>query len=123
MTPRLAAFFAGYCECAVWASLDEDGTPLNANYDESNLSEEARAAMLADCADFLTGCSSTIDEAILQGRSAEHLGHDFWLTRNRHGTGFWDRGLGAVGDELTEMAHPYGESYLYADNDMIEVMP
>lgn len=35
-------------------------------------------------------------------------GHDFWLTRSRHGTGFWDRGLGELGDRLTEAAHGYG---------------
>jgi len=22
---------------------------------------------------------------------AEQIGHDFWLTRNGHGSGFWDR--------------------------------
>ena len=30
-------------------------------------------------------------------------GHDFWLTRNGHGVGFWDRGFGRkLGDELTD---------------------
>ena len=40
--------------------------------------------------------------------SAELAGHDFALTRNGHGTGFWDRGLGAIGDMLTEECEPYG---------------
>jgi len=37
------------------------------------------------------------------------VGHDFCLTRNRHGAGFWDRGLGTRGDVLTKAAHAYGE--------------
>ena len=27
-------------------------------------------------------------------------GNDYWYTRNGHGTGFWDRGLGELGDKL-----------------------
>lgn len=34
--------------------------------------------------------------------------NDLWLTRNRHGAGFWD-GDYKNGDELTEFAHAYGE--------------
>ena len=35
-------------------------------------------------------------------------GHDFWLSRNGHGTGFWDRGLGEIGDKLHEAARACG---------------
>ena len=35
-------------------------------------------------------------------------GHDFALTRNGHGTGFWDRGLGTIGDMLSDEAKTYG---------------
>lgn len=40
--------------------------------------------------------------------NAELAGHDFALTRNGHGAGFWDRGLGEMGDMLTEECKPYG---------------
>ena len=40
------------------------------------------------------------------------MNRESWLTRNRHGAGFWDRGLGRVGDILTEVAHSFGEAYL-----------
>ena len=43
--------------------------------------------------------------------------HDFWLTGNRHGAGFWDRGYGADGDTLTEAAHGYGDVDLYVGDD------
>ena len=33
----------------------------------------------------------------------ERAGHDLWLTRNGHGAGFWDRGLGALGEKLSEL--------------------
>lgn len=45
---------------------------------------------------------------IVAGVSEGDAGHDLWLTRSGHGTGFWDRGLGELGDRLTEAAKSYG---------------
>jgi hypothetical protein len=42
---------------------------------------------------------------------------DFWLTRNHHGAGFWDRGLGDLGDVLTAFAHLEGERDTYLGDD------
>lgn len=39
----------------------------------------------------------------------EMAGRDFWFTRNHHGVGFWDRGLGELGNTLTKAAHGYRE--------------
>lgn len=45
--------------------------------------------------------------------TAEQIGHDFSLTRNGHGAGFWDRGLGELGDWLSRVAKSMGSSSLY----------
>jgi hypothetical protein len=45
------------------------------------------------------------------------VGHDLWLTRNGHGAGFWDRGLGDVGDKLTAIAKRMGSKSLYVGDD------
>lgn len=45
------------------------------------------------------------------------VGHDFILTRNHHGTGFWDRGLGDKGDQLTEAAQAYSELTWFQGED------
>jgi hypothetical protein len=42
-----------------------------------------------------------------KGYDAALCGHDLILTANRHGAGFWDRGLGATGKTLTDAAHFY----------------
>ena len=44
-------------------------------------------------------------------------GHDFWLTRNGHGAGFWDRGLGEVGDRLSNACKAFGSYDLYIGDD------
>ena len=54
-----------------------------------------------------------------QWPSAEMAGHDFALTRNGHGAGFWDRGLGEMGDMLSKECKPYGSHtvIINVDND------
>lgn len=41
----------------------------------------------------------------------ELAGHDFWLTCAGHGVGFWDRGLGALGDHLTKACEQFENMY------------
>ncbi len=111
--------YQGYVECALWAGLDwSDETaanpePLDANYSAEDISDEARAEIVADIAGFYSDC----DIADLARLEPEHVGHDFYLTRNRHGAGFWDLGLGDAGDRLTAAAHTYGTSELYVGDD------
>lgn len=49
----------------------------------------------------------------------EQLGHDLWLTRNGHGTGFWDREelYGDCGPRFTSFAENLGEAYAYTGDD------
>lgn len=51
------------------------------------------------------------------GMDPEQAGHDLWLTRNHHGTGFWARGLGEAGDILDRVAKEMGEQYAYVGDD------
>jgi len=50
---------------------------------------------------------------MLDGLDPAQVGHDIWLTRNGHGTGFWDRGLGELGDQLTVIAEDMSEVGIY----------
>lgn len=105
----------GYLETAIWSSTTEDGEPLEDYCGVNSLSPEAIAQAIEDCVSFLSQVREEgIDESVMD---YEQWGHDFWLTRNRHGAGFWDRGFGEVGRKLTEMCHQYGERYLYVGDD------
>lgn len=112
--------FAAYLECALWASVDDDGEPLDSVYVADDIGTDSLEAMRTELADFVGLCER--EGVSLDELAPEQVGHDFWLTRNRHGAGFWDRGLGATGDRLTELAHSYGESHLYvSDSNTLEV--
>ena len=50
-----------------------------------------------------------LNSADLNGLEYSQIGHDFILSRNSHGAGFWDRGLGDRGDRLTVSAKSFGE--------------
>lgn len=57
------------------------------------------------------------------GYSYAHLGHDFWLTRNGHGAGFWDGDLEHdLGERLSQACKTFGECYIYAGDDNLIYM-
>ncbi len=124
----LESFIRAYIECALWSSTDDadesGGEPLDANYDESDIAPEARQAMEDDCASFYNDPANRDDLDLWQHEfgSDSQAGHDFWLTRNGHGAGFWDRFYGdaeqvKAGDRLTKASKPYGEVHLYVGDD------
>lgn len=116
---QLSVALKAYAECALWASTDEEGEPLDANYTSEDITLETWDAMSEDMAAFLTTAE---EEGLLEGLDMAQVGHDFFLTRNHHGAGFWDRGLGEQGEALTKLAHAYGSQDLYAgDGGFIEL--
>lgn len=65
---------------------------------------------LSDLLAYVRGCYDGEREGFddSQGYPESYAGHDFWLTRSGHGAGYWDRGLGELGDRLTEAAKAMG---------------
>jgi hypothetical protein len=110
-------FLAGYVQCALWSSTDQLGEPLHPRYGPGDLCAAAWLEMRADCWDFLHANLDRLEDWVRAGRSITAAGVDFWLTRNRHGAGFWDRGMGELGARLTAAAHPYGSCDLYVGRD------
>jgi hypothetical protein len=77
--------------------------------------------MRDECRDFMRLARSSLRAATNRdGYTWERAGHDFWLTRNHHGAGFWDRGeldARGIGKRLTDHAHSYGGVDLYVGDD------
>lgn len=97
-------FMRGYLACALWSSND---TKTDPDTDEETVVEgledyewgdgeveqltaEARTFFEAQMPNLLMYVSSVTFDAS-QGTAWDYAGHDFWLTRNSHGAGFWDR--------------------------------
>lgn len=120
---KLDEFTRAYVTCALWSSTDESrddgGDPLDANYSIEDIDDRTLAEMARDCAAFQEAEKVLLAQAYVARKTydAASAGHDFWLTRNRHGAGFWDRGLGDVGERLTSACKPYGSYDLYVGDD------
>lgn len=77
--------------------------------------------VIQDCERFIADNFNTLEALIEECACPDwtYHGHDFHLTRDGHGAGFWDRGYGEAGDLLTERAEEYGEGsheFWVADN-------
>jgi hypothetical protein len=112
---NIDAITRAYATGALWSSTDHAGFgPLDENYTLDDIAPETMANMRRDCEDFATANAGTIETT---GAEAEQVGHDFWLTRNGHGAGFWDRGYGEPGEALSAAARACGGVDLYPRDD------
>lgn len=92
-----------------------DGIPYG-EFDESDLSESDIAKIEKLCHAFQTVAADLLAELYDSGAMDESsAGSDFYMTRVGHGVGFWDRGIGELGNELTRLAGN-GEVYFYIDD-------
>lgn len=106
----------------MWSSTDDNGDPLEDNYDWADLSDVALSQIIKDCADFQDKARDLIcDENLLRKPDDDTygtFGHDFWLTRNGHGAGFWDGDYAEpAAEQLTKLSESYGECSLYVGDD------
>lgn len=124
--PELDEFTCAYIEASLWSSNDESddsgGKPLDTNYDVDDIAPDALTTIIADCQKFQSDNAADLALAYdlypqREWSPESQAGHDFWLTRNGHGVGFWDRGIGEVGDRLTEASNKCGEVHLYVGDD------
>jgi hypothetical protein len=117
----LVEFKNAYQDALLWSSIvtmendDEDEETA----DEFEISDTLKEEIEQDCVDFLANAAESIKEAIecYPHYSWGQAGHDFALTRNHHGAGYWDHGIGDEGERLTIMAHEQGEAELYLGDD------
>lgn len=124
------SFVSGYLEALFFTECEpgttrathdpENQSSLPGDVDADDIGEQQMLLIRRDCRAFVARARSPLETATRQpGYSWERAGHDFWLTRNRHGAGFWDR------DELpqrtraalTSWAHAMAEVSAYLGDD------
>lgn len=113
--PNIETILNHYLYAALWT---ED---LDSEKDTDDFAPESVDQAREDITFFLKVVSEALPEDALSEWSDEQIGHDLWLTRNRHGAGFWDRDLG-YNTELTDTAQNMGEKYAYiSDNGLVAI--
>lgn len=115
----IAEIARGYLVCQLWAQRDPDREDelLDAHYGLDNLAPRVWGELEAELGVLLGPHEAQVElygqrreHNPADGTVWEHFGHDFYLTREGHGSGFWDRGLGDLGDYLTTVARQAGEA-------------
>jgi hypothetical protein len=125
LTELLSAFELSYVETMCWSSTDDAGTNFDASdYSDTEFADETIARIKADCAKFRVladGAFESFNESSDDypiNPAQYHVAHDFWLTRNHHGAGFWDGDYPEpLATTLTDLAHTFGEQNLYVGDD------
>lgn len=100
-----------YLECALWSSTDDNDEPFDKNYTLVDIAESTVLNAYYD----LTQMCELADLTCIRWEEfwdTEQFAHDFWLTRNGHGAGFWcrysdDDGY-EIGERLSDIARTFG---------------
>lgn len=132
---ELSAIATGYVDALLWSEScngtapaevcdhlgrgeDCDASLQSLNYDASDLADDARTEIETDVADFVAANADDIGYLIASAvPDASYIGHNLLLSRNGHGTGFWDRGWLDRGDRLHAAAEVYGGMSAYVGGD------
>ena len=116
---NLELLITGYIQAIYFTDsgdADDGKFPLGAA-----LAPESLAKIREDCQSFLEQAGDLIIGKCTRSggwfTDLECAGHDFWLTRNGHGAGFWDGDWPETGERLTELAKAFGSSDTYAGDD------
>ncbi len=102
----------GYLNAALELSDEEEG--LTKTHSIDDFSMEAIASAKKDIEAFKAQAGPLLD-----GLDPSQVGNDLWLTRNGHGSGFWDRDYEdeATGKQLSAIAEKMGSKYTYLQDD------
>ena len=123
---NLDAFTLGYLECAEWlahsyGTEEEDRADFSMTDEEqadcTGFDPDAIKQAVQDCADFQAANETDLLTYYSLGGDESHAGHDFYLSRNGHGAGFFDRGYDPVYNRLQGAARSYGEADCMYDPD------
>lgn len=107
-----------YLETALWSSTDDEGNPLDRKYAIIDISNESKEQAKKDLEQFFRVAEKAIGEEAWAELDDTQVAHDFWLTRNGHGAGFWDGDYEkSVGEILTKLSKKFGEKNLSVGDD------
>ena len=119
MNANLKEFTSAYIEALYFTDIDNpDQSDIEG---DSELAPDTLLDIQADCRSFWRrfGCYITTETCSDAFRdSVTQAGHDFHMTRNGHGVGFWeDEWPGAYREMLTNGANGYGPFEVYQGDD------
>ncbi len=110
---QITDYLDAYLEAALWSETDpETEEPLDKNYTTQDIAPDTMEKLISDAFDFMEKNYEDVGDRLKQA------GHDFWLTRNGHGAGFWDGDWPEPeASRLTRSSKEFGEVTLVVGDD------
>lgn len=128
-------FMQAYLEAALWSSTisentedgepsERDGDSFDRHFSTSDFDSGALETLEAHCLSFWSriACFVPHETGRPNGRETgpSQAGHDFWLTQNGHGAGFWDGDWPVYGEMFTKVAKCYPQVNLFVtESEMV----
>jgi len=113
--------------CLMWSETDQDGNPLDSL--DVDLTPQAERQLMSEWETFTEQAerlgfdpeehAAQMLHPDCEGDPWAAVAHDWILTRNGHGTGFWDAGrwTDQWGQLLTQLCRQQGEIYTAVDSE------
>ena len=125
MSKAPESFVRAYITAALWSTNDNSdesgGKSLDENYGPADIAPTTLERMTADCDAFYQAHGALITDENCKYKGCpvdEYAAHDFWLTREGHGAGFWDGGwIEPAATVLAEASRKFGSFDLYVGDD------
>lgn len=100
----------------------EECEPLDRHFNVDDFDAESLRKAESDCDEFFKRLEANgLTEATAECADDDQVVHDFWLTRNGHGAGFWDGDYDGfeenLGDNLTALSKEFGEQWVMVNED------
>lgn len=115
---EIDGFTLAYIEAFMWTNCDSGHEKefLANELGTRRITKKSMADIISDCAAFQAHAKPLLDQAYdRDGYDEDQAGRDFWLTRQGHGVGFWDRKMldeDNLGDHLSKLAKAHGEKHM-----------
>jgi hypothetical protein len=113
------AFFQGFLVCLLWSTHDDEQENLDTNFDLADIAAPTMAGLRSQCLDFFTANANDL-QAVIDGAvdyTFDTAGHDFALSRNGHGAGYFDCDVEGPNERLQAAAQAVGPAQAYVGDD------
>lgn len=116
---RIETALRSYAYAGLWTTQNMDNEEeehLDENYSVEDIAPDTMESMRRDVKKFY---EENIDLLNQTSMDDARIGHNFWLNKNHHGSGFWDEeGVDReIGKKLSDASHKFKENLLVVGDD------
>ncbi len=115
--PVLDGFVQGYLKCALWSTNNVHGEPLDEQYDIDDFDFSSLDKAVKICDQFRAEAGVHLTTGPFMYTHAATIGHNFWLSRNGHGSGLCDMFDHHSAAALHSLASTYGGECVFTSYD------